>query len=96
MIYQGDVRARQEHAPRVLADAQNNHAEALVKNWPTHYDYARPWNTVWKMLCEGERDWWDVCIHRPLNRVLSGSAVVQEFIDGDVLTRTNKRPRADF
>ena len=31
LIYQVDVRTRQEHAPRVLADAQSNRAEALAK-----------------------------------------------------------------
>ena len=80
------MRARQEHAPRVLAKAQANHAEALVRTWPTSFDPARPWNAVWRMLCASEGEWWDELIHRPGNRVVSGSANVEQYIDGDVLT----------
>ena len=86
LIYQADVRTRQGRAPRVRAGAEAKHAEALVKNWPTCFDPARPWNEVWRVLCAGEKEWWDDLIHRPCNRILSKAAAVDDFLDVDVIT----------
>ena len=103
LIHQADVRTRLEHAPRVKADCEEKHAEALVKSWPTTFDPLRPWNEVWKRLATAERTWWEDMVIRPGNQVMSGNANPNKFVDGDVLTATTptnpsggglKRPRA--
>ena len=55
IIYQADVRTRLEYAPDVRAECEEEHAECLIKNWPTTYDPERPWNTVLEKLALKEK-----------------------------------------
>ena len=67
LIYQTDVRTRNEHAPRAKANCVRRHARAIAKTPPedSEFDPARPWAQVFVELISSEEAWWAKRIRLP-------------------------------
>ena len=58
LIYQADVGARLEQAPKIKARLIKMHDKALKAGQESTFDPARPWNSVWGVLTDGIEGWW--------------------------------------
>ena len=94
LIYQTDVRTRNEHARRVKTKLATRHAKAIAKTPPEESDFdpARPWAQVFVELITGESEWWMNNIRLPGIEIVAKVTNPERFIDGDALTRKRERP----
>ena len=94
LIYQTDVRTRNEHARRVKAKLAARHAKAIAKTPPEESDFdpARPWAQVFVELTTGEADWWMKNIRLPGIELVCKVTNPERFVEGDALTRKRDRP----
>ena len=95
LIYQAEVRAREEHTPDVRERLEEEYAEALVRNHPTRYNPKMPWNAVWEALVMHESAYWYKAIEKPGLLLLAGTARISEFLDEDVKTKRPTEPGAN-
>ena len=62
VIYQCDVRTRNELAPKLRAQLQSQYCKDLVDGTAHRnpFDPNKPWGTVWQQIVEGheESKWW--------------------------------------
>ena len=94
LIYQRDVRTRNEHARRVKARLAARHAKAIAKTPPEESDFdpARPWAQVFVELITGESEWWMKNIRLPGIEIVSKVTNPERFVEGDALTRKREKP----
>ena len=96
VIYQADVRTRNEHFPRVLAEVLAHHAKKVAKGKgdQSGVDPSKPWDAVFRRICgKEEKSWWYDIIEIPFQSLVPGAAKVDKFIDGDVLVRPDAHSR---
>ena len=84
LIYQTDVRTRNEHAPRVKTKLMEAHARAISRTPPEYSDFdpAKPWGQVFVELITREEEWWTKCIRLPSIEILAKVSNPEKFIEG--------------
>jgi hypothetical protein len=61
LLYQADVRCRQEFMPRLKLLLESEHNACIAAGRLSTYDTARPWDSVWKAAISGNlaSEFWD-------------------------------------
>ena len=98
VIYQADVRTRNEHLPRVYEKAKEKHAEALARGFTTEWNPEKPWEEVMRRIVDDEMVWWYDLIEIPFQSIVPGAAKPAAFVSTDAITRpdhSTKRPYED-
>ena len=99
IIYQADVRTRNELAPELKAKSQYKSMQDCIdgQGHRSDFDPQRPWDYVFQRIVEKEIPWWLDLVDKPGMMVISDSAKPARYIEGDALTRGGKRQRvADY
>ena len=87
VVYQGDVRCRLEHMPRLKRIVQADYDAAMAAGTapPSGFDPNRPWNYVWGKACE-DYVFWREEVNDPCFLILTKIANSNEIIEGDAKT----------
>ncbi|MDE0916350.1 MAG: hypothetical protein OSB57_14335 [Planctomycetota bacterium] len=85
LLYQTDVRCRQEYMHELHQDASMAHVEAVEQAAHSSFQPKRPWDTVFSMaISEGSSKWWTREFERPAQLVLTHIASLDSMLGGDV------------
>ena len=87
ILYQADVRCRQEHMERARRRLERAAAEATAagKQPAESFDTAKPWDGVWAAVIR-DVDFWRREFEEPAILVLSRSGRLQDLVSGDTPT----------
>ena len=98
LIYQADVRTRNELAPKLRTEMQYKFSKDLANGTAHQNDFnpSMPWDSVFERIITGEIKWWTEMVDRPGMCIITDAAKVTKFIDGDALVRKfGRRDRDD-
>ena len=87
VIYQGEVRCRLEHMPRIrrIAQAEFDQTKASGNPTPVGYDPARPWSYVWGKAIEDLEFWREEVVETAF-LILTRITNTAEAVEGDATT----------
>ena len=88
LLYQTDVRCRQELMQRVFQELLAAHTAAIMARTHTDFDPASPWDAVWKRVLE-MKDWWTDEFERPAGMIKNKVLELGSVLGGDVQISTN-------
>ena len=88
LLYQTDVRMRQERMTVLRTRALSKHNAALTAGTPSTFDATKPWDTVWDMSVKFEEAllWWTREFNNRALLVLTRTANLQSCLGGDAVT----------
>ena len=93
LLYQADVRMRQEHMPRLRIQALEDNARELAANRPALFDIDSIWNHVWEMALADEQFWkWE--LEHPAMMVLARVQGLSSLVAGDAAVGALPAPLA--
>ena len=85
LLYQTDVRCRQELMHEIHQDLLWDHNEAVAAGMPSRFDPARPWDAVWSTVLDDRHGkWWTREFERPAQLILTHIASLESMLGGDV------------
>ena len=85
LLYQTDVRCRQELMHELHEDALLAHAEALERGTFSSFQPGRPWDSVWEAAISIDCGrWWTREFERPAQLILTHIASLDSMLGGDV------------
>ena len=89
LIYQADVRTRNELGPKLRAEMQYRYSKDLANGTAHQNDFnpAMSWGSVFERIINGELKWWTDMVDRPGMCIITDAAKVTKYIDGYALTR---------
>ena len=91
LLYQGDVRCRQErmiHLDRLASQEQS----VAVQASGTHpYNPKKPWDHVWKMAVD-DHYWWRKVLEEPCLLIVARTTSLNSMVDGDVMIAEAETP----
>jgi hypothetical protein len=90
LLYQTDVRCRQELMQAVFQELLAIHTAAVMAKTHTDFDPLMPWDSVWKRVLE-MKDWWVDEFERPAGLIKNKVMGISEVIGGDVMIATNNQ-----
>ena len=82
ILYQADVRMRQEHMERIRRKLRDAHTEALAAGGTTPFDPARPWAHTWAKAAE-DHAFWKKEIEDPCMLYLTKTASLGNLLGDD-------------
>ena len=83
LLYQTDVRCRQELMQAVFQELLAAHSAAVMAKTHTDFDPTRPWDAVWKRVLE-MKDWWTDEFERPAGLIVTHVKGLNYGLGGDV------------
>jgi hypothetical protein len=93
LLYQTDVRCRQELMAAIFHELLADHNTALETGTPSRFDPAEPWDQVWSTATKRVEFWTDQ-FERPAGLIASHVRQLSSVIDGDVqITRGKGSPQ---
>ena len=85
LLYQTDVRCRQELMHELHHDALSDHNEAAITGEHSRFTPNKPWDFVWSMVLDDKHSkWWTREFERPAQLVLTHIASLDSMLGGDV------------
>lgn len=82
IIYQADVRARLEHVERLRRRGEQEYTAAQNAGLTHEYEPNKPWNWVWRQLCD-DFNFWNREVIEPCMLYLAKSANLQTLVEQD-------------
>jgi hypothetical protein len=82
LLYQADVRCRQELMEATQMELFVDYNTALALNQPTTFQPSRPWDSVWAAVLKNS-DWWKIQFETPALLVLTHTANLDSMVEGD-------------
>ena len=80
IVYMADVRMRSERFQRLRRQAERDHQAAVRENRATHFDPAKPWDTVFA-LALADKTWWEENLHRAVLLYMSRVRTASQILD---------------
>ena len=85
LMYQADVRTRNEQMPRLLRDELEKHNSLTNVPADYHFDPARPWDCVFRTIVDEsmQAKWWLRQLERPAMMMVCSSTTIGQVLGGD-------------
>jgi hypothetical protein len=85
LLYQTDVRCRQELMEAVKMQLFEEHNSAVAQNQHSSFDVNRPWDAVWKAVITDPANlkWWNDQFERPAFLILTRTSNMDSMINED-------------
>ena len=94
IVYQADMRARQEHLERCRREAADAHEQATTAGLPSTFDKDKPWETALRLLIK-DKVFWQEELEEPCLLVLTKTHSLGSTLGGDApISGPGQKPAA--
>ena len=93
IMYQADVRMRQEEMPRLCRQGMEEYNTAIAAGGSHAFNPEKPWDWVWDQAVK-HSSFWRRELEEPCFLVLSKAAPIQSMLDGDAAIHTETQSNA--